>query len=211
MSAGFRAAHNRCPIHEPLAVLELSGGPPSVYGSKPGREGRRPDTPDAAPGMLGQPLNATARAVVSGALGGFVSGTLLSVLFLGMEAGTSESSDLLRLKRRTGAKLGRAELEEDKRPRAGEQVFSHSGHLILSAVAGAAYGAAKPAAVRPLVGGTVFGLGFFGIAFGVLGPLLRVTPLLTREAPASNVQHGFLHVLFGITTALVADRVAKRI
>ena len=55
MSAGFRAAHNRCPIHEPRGALELSAQAPSVYGRAPGREGHRPNTPDALPGTLGQP------------------------------------------------------------------------------------------------------------------------------------------------------------
>ncbi len=94
---------------------------------------------------------------------------------------------------------------------AGEQTVSHGGHLVLSAVAGAVYGAAKPDGVSPVVAGTVFGATSYGLAYGVLGPVLRVTPKLTRDTTASVVQHGRFHVLFGVTTAVVADRVAKHI
>ena len=211
MSAGFRATHNRCPIHEPRDALELSAHAPSIYGRAPGREGRRPNTPDAQPGTLGQPLNSAARALVSGATGGLAAGVLLSAIFLGMEAAVDEPSDLVKLKRRTGRLLGQAEAWDRARPDAADQIVSHGGHLALSVAAGVAYGAAKPDAAPPLVAGAVFGAGFYALAYGVLGPVLRITPPLTRDTPSSIVQHGMFHMLFGVTTALVADRVARRI
>ncbi len=211
MSAGFRAAHNRCPIHEPRAGLELSEQAPSVYGRAPGREGRRPHTPDARPRTLGQPLNGSARKVVAGAVGGLAAGALLSAIFLGMETAADEPSDLVKLKRRTGRVIGRAESWDRARPGAGDQAVSHAGHLALSLAAGAAYGAAKPDAASPLVAGGVFGAGFYALAFGVLGPALRITPPLRTDPSSSIVRHGLFHVLFGVTTAVVADRVARRI
>ena len=48
--ARFRAERNRCPIHEPRARFHLAGDPAQVYGTAPGREGKRPGTPDARPG-----------------------------------------------------------------------------------------------------------------------------------------------------------------
>ena len=211
MSAGFRAAHNGCPIHEPRAGLELSQQTASVYGRAPGREGRRPHTPDARPGVLGQPLNGSARKVVAGAVGGLAAGALLSALFLGMEGASGEPSDLVKLKRRIGRMVGRAEHRDRARPGAGDQAASHGGHLALSLAAGAAYGAAKPSAASPLVAGSVFGAGFYALAYGVLGPALRITPPLRTDNSSSGVRHGLVHVLFGVTTAIVADRVARRI
>ena len=117
----------------------------------------------------------------------------------------------MKLKRRTGRMIGRAESRDRARPGAGDQAVSHGGHLALSLVAGAAYGAAKPNAASPLVAGGVFGVGFYALAYGVLGPALQITPPPTRDAPSSIVQHGLFHVLFGVTTAVVADRVARRI
>jgi len=211
MAAGFRAVHNRCPIHEPLAAMRLSEQAPSVFGTAPGREGRRPNTPDARPGTLGQPLNASARKVASGTMGGLVAGSLLSLIFLGMEAAMDEPSDLVKLKRRAGAKAGWAEKRDRAEPDLGDQIVSHGGHLALSAAAGAAFGAAKPDSVSPVIAGAAFGAGFYAMSYGVLGPALGVTPSLSKDTTSSIVQHGLFHVLFGVTTALVADRAARRL
>ena len=210
-SAGFRASHNRCPIHEPSAKPDLSQQPASEFGTSTGREGRRPNTPDARPGSLGQPLNATARKLVSGSLGGLAAGVLLSAFFLGLESASGEPSDLIKLKRRTVRRAG----WRDKRDRAwadaGEQAFAHGGHLALSVVAGAAYGMAKPDTMPPLAAGTLFGAGFYALAYGAAGPGLGVTPKLTRDTPASIVQHGLFHILFGVVTALVTEEAARRL
>lgn len=211
LSAGFRAEHNRCPVGEPRAPMGLSGQPASAYGTAPGREGHRPRTPDARPGTLGQPLNPTARRIAAGAAGGLAAGTLLTLVMLGMEAARAEPSELVTLKRRTVKRAGGREPRERAEPTVGEQLLSHGGHLALSAAAGVAYGAAKPDNVSPAVAGTVFGLGFWALAYGLVGPALRVTPKPQDDTPASLAQHGLLHVLFGVTTAVVADRVARRI
>ena len=212
LSAEFRAAHNCCPIQEPRAAMELSSAHPSIYGDTGGREGRRPGTPDARLGKIGQPLNPLARKAASGAVGGFAAGALLSVLFGALEAVVDDPSDLVKLERRTGARLGRPQRRpEQARPTLGEQGFSHGGHLVLSTATGAVYGLAKPAKASPLLAGSLFGAGFYAVAFGAVGPLLRVTPKLSREKPGSLAQHGFFHLLFGVTTALVADRFAQRL
>ena len=119
--------------------------------------------------------------------------------------------DLVKLKRRTGALAGLPQKPERSRPDAGEQVVSHGGHLALSAAAGLAYAAAKPDSVPPVVAGTAFGAAFYGLAYGVLGPALGVTPRLSRDTIDSVVQHGLFHVLFGVTTAVATERIARRI
>ena len=211
MSAGFRAAHNRCPIHEPRAQTELSGLPPSVFGTAPGREGRRPNTPDARPGTFSQPLNASARKIASGAVGGLAAGALLSVLLLGMEAALGQPSELAALKRRTLSQAGRPQKPHRADANFAEQLISHGGHLALSVASGAAYGAIKPGSLSPVVAGTAFGAGFYALAYGMLGPALGVTPKLSQDTSSSIVRHGLFHVLFGVTTAVVADRVAPRL
>ena len=211
MSAGFRAGHNRCPMHEPTARMDLSKDPAAIYGTATGREGRRPDTPDASPGMWGQPLNATARKLTAGAIGGLAAGALLSGVMLAMEALGDEPNDLVKLKRRTGGRIGRREARETADAGAGEQLVSHGGHLALSLAAGTAYAAAKPDAASPVLAGTIFGAGFYAVAYGLIGPLLGVTPKLQNDTRSSIVQHGLFHLVFGIATALAADRVARRI
>ncbi len=62
-----------------------------------------------------------------------------------------------------------------------------------------------------MIAGTAFGAAFYGLAYGALGPAMGVTPRLSRDTKASIVQHAMLHVLFGVTTAVTADRIARRI
>ena len=211
LSAGFRAGHNRCPIHEPAGRLALSADAPTVFGSARGREGRRPHTPDAAPGVIGQPFNRPMRKLVAGTIGGLAAGVLLSAIFMGLEAAVGEPSDLVKLKRRTAMVVGLPQRRVRARAAAGEQVVAHVGHLALSAASGLVYGAFKPDDLPPLVAGTVFGAGLYGLAYGVAGPALGVTPRLSRESRASIVQHLIFHVLFGVTAAVSADRLGRRI
>lgn len=209
-SAGFRAKRNRCPMHEPSGRVGLSDHPASPYGTLAGREGRRPHTPDARRDHWIQPLNPEAARITAGALGGLAAGALISAMMLGVQAATSRPSELIVLKRRAGRRPGWDGHWERTRSTLGEELLSHGGHLALSAMAGAAYGALKPRGTPPLVAGAAMGVGFHALAYGVAGPVLGVTPKLWEDEPANVAEHGFLHLLFGVTTALVAERVARR-
>ncbi|WP_204623641.1 catalase family protein [Crenalkalicoccus roseus] len=68
--ARFRAERNRRQIREPRARLVLAPDPPAVFGAAPGREGRRPGTPDAPPGAWSPPMRPTARGLAIGAAAG---------------------------------------------------------------------------------------------------------------------------------------------
>ena len=210
MSAAFRAERTGCPIHEPRERLALSPDAASVYGRAPGREGRRLNTPDARPGSWTQPMAMPVRQATAGAVAGLTGGLLLSVVMLGMEAATGEPNELVRLQRRSLARLAR-DADETARSGRGEQVTSHGGHLALSVATGALYGLTKPTGASPLVGGAGFGIGFYGLAYGLLGPVLGVTPPLWRDKPASIAQHGTFHLVFGLVTALLAPRIERRL
>jgi hypothetical protein len=164
LSAGFCASHNRCPTQETRSDVNLSTDAPSLFGTTPGREGRRPNTPDARPDTLGQPLNATVRNLTSGAIGGLAAGALPSATRLGGE-----------VELRAVAEAGRAENQDRKDPDAEEQILFHGGFLALSIAVGIAYGAAKPKAVSPIIAGAVCGAGFYALAYGALGLVLGIT------------------------------------
>ena len=210
MSAAFRAEHNGCPIHEPRERLVLSAEAASVYGRTAGREGRRPNTPDARPGSWTQPMAMPLRHGIAGAIAGLAGGLLLSVVMLGMEVASGGPNELVRLQRRSLARLTGGG-DEDAPSGRGEQLTSHGGHLALSAATGALYGLSKPAETSALVGGAGFGTGFYALAYGVLGPVLGVTPPLWRDKPASIAQHGAFHLVFGLITALLTPRIEKRL
>jgi hypothetical protein len=79
-AAEFRFTRNGCPLHEPEKALSLSREPARKYGSAPGREGRRPGTPDAPPGQRGQAMDGAGRAIAVGAAGALLVGAAVAAL-----------------------------------------------------------------------------------------------------------------------------------
>ncbi|MBY0339200.1 MAG: catalase family protein, partial [Acetobacteraceae bacterium] len=65
-SARFRAERNGCPIREPGRAPEWPADAPEVFGTAPGREGRRPRTPDARPGAWEPPMRPATPVVLAG-------------------------------------------------------------------------------------------------------------------------------------------------
>ena len=209
--ARFRAERNRCPIHEPRAWLGLSDRPAQVYGAAPGREGRRPGTPDARPGAWSAPMRGAARHLAAGAAGGLAGGLVLSAATLAMGARSGEATDPVRPRRRAAGGTGRPRRGEHAPPTAAaEATTAHAGHLALSAVAGAAYGALKRDGTSPVAAGLAFGLGFHALAYGLVGPPLRAASKPWPDGAGSLVRHGLLHALFGAVAGLAAGRSGKR-
>ena len=201
--ATFRAQHNNQAIPEPRVAVRLSGAPASAVGTTPGREGfRNAARPASQPAGLGH-------RVTAGAAGGLVGGLLVSAVLMLKQMYTGQPSDLVQLRRRLASPHtpswmhGAADMPEEG--------TAHGGHLVLSVLSGALYGALKPARVPPVEAGLALGAGFMALAYGGTGPALQVTPPPWRDTTASNVQHAVVHALFGIATALVADRVARRL
>jgi hypothetical protein len=201
----FRAEHNRHPIQEPRSAVDLSGAPASTMGTTPGREGfrnaSRTAPRHAVPGGLG-----LGQRMASGAVGGLAGGLLVSAILLIKQALARQPSDLAQLQR----KLLPAYAPSWRGPNSREEGAARGGHLGLSVASGALYGALKPAAADPVTAGLVFGAGFLALASAGTGPALHLTPPPWRDTRANNLQHAVVHALFGITTALVADRVARR-
>ncbi len=211
LSAGFRAARNGCPMHEPGAPIALSREAAAAYGRSPGREGRRPNTPDGRPGAWTQPMVAPVRKLTAGAIGGLAAGALVSGALLALAAANAEPDELVQLKRRSVRAAGRADRRDRAPAGVGERALAHGGHLALSAAAGAAYALAKPAKLPAPVAGAAMGAGFYALAYGVTGPALGLTPPLWRDSPASLARHGALHLVFGVVTALVTQQVEQQL
>ena len=92
-----------------------------------------------------------------------------------------------------------------------EEGAAHGGHLALSAVSGALYGALKPGGAAPVEAGLTFGLAFLALAYGSAGPVLRLTPPPARDTLVNNLQHVAVHALFGVATALMTDNLERRL
>lgn len=147
---------------------------------------------------------------VPGLVGGLAGGLLTSGMMLAGELRDGAPSDLTRLERRTAQRLGLPHRGVDADATAGEQVVGHAGHLALSALAGAAYGAICNPHRSTIAQGAAFGLGFYALAYGVIGPALGVVKAPWQDTPASVAQRAGIHALFGVVTAVVAGRVAGR-
>ncbi len=149
--------------------------------------------------------------IASGAIAGLAAGVLLSAAWIGMEASTGETAEVVRLGRLSLGKIGGSQRHETARPNAGEQVMSHGGHLALSAAAGGLYGLVAPANTPPLLAGAGFGMGFYALCYGVLAPALGLRPAMWNDVPVNVVQRSFFHLLFGIVVAWLTPVVATRL
>lgn len=146
------------------------------------------------------------REIGAGASGGVVAGLLLSALFLTQERVSGQPSDIVRLGRGAAEKLGSPYRYNPARPALEEQAMSHGGHLVLSAVMGAAYPAVRSLpGLRGAGGGLLFGAAFYPLLWGLLGPSLGLTPTPRQEGAATVAQRIGIHAGFGLITALVTN------
>ena len=200
--AAFRSAANRCPIHEPTARLSLPDDPPEVFGDTPGREGRRPRTPDARPGTWEAPMRDTARGLTAGALGGLAAGAVLSAL---MFAGARGAPTLpVRAARRAAG-------DDDAAPTTWrEEAATHAAHLAVSILAGAGFGALNPGPTRPVASGLALGVGF-NVFANLVAPAVGRAPLPWENEADEVARTAALHALYGVTTALAAKHIARRL
>jgi hypothetical protein len=151
------------------------------------------------------------RDAVEGAIGGLAAGAVLTVAMLLAERLAGEPSDGVQMLRRGERELDLPHRQVMARPTLGEEVAAEGGHLLLSALLGAGFGVLRRGlGLPPQQAGLVLGLGFYPLAYGVVGPLLGLTPPPWREQPFKLGQRAVLHAVFGSVTALVADRLGRR-
>jgi hypothetical protein len=140
---------------------------------------------------------------------------------LGAAAGTACMSVLRMAARRTGlidltppqATKSRLAAWTGLEPasQAGHHLADAAVHLAVGLGGGAVYGAALGARSRPsLLGGLLFGAGVWTIAFGVLAPWLGVSRSPRRSTAAENAVNLAAHLLYGVSTALVAGELAEQ-
>ena len=157
-------------------------------------------------------MNRDGRDAAAGAAGGLVAGAVLSGIMLLLERSSGKPSDLLQAERR-----GARELDMPHRPvravssDAGEQATVHAGHLLLSAALGSGLGVIRRGlGTTAPKAGLLLGLGFYPIAFGLLGPALGLTRAPWRDRPGKVGQNILMHAVFGAVTGFVADRIERR-
>ena len=156
-------------------------------------------------------MNRDGRDAAAGAVGGLVAGAVLSGMMLLLERSGRGPSDFVLMERRGARVLGAPHRRMGSAPDTGEQIAGHAGHLLFSAALGSGLGLLRRGlgTTAPRAG-LVLGLGFYPVAFGLLGPLLGLTRPPWRERPSKVGQNVLLHAVFGAVTGFVADRIERR-
>ena len=153
-------------------------------------------------------MNRDTRDAVAGAVGGLVAGAVLSGAMLLLERGSGRPSDLVAIERRGARQLDLPRRRVGAAPGAGEQAAVHAGHLLLSTALGSGLGILRRGlGTTAPKAGLLLGLGFYPIAFGLVGPLLGLARPLWRERAGTVGQRLLMHAAFGVVTGLVADRI----
>jgi hypothetical protein len=152
-------------------------------------------------------VNRDGRDAAAGAVGGLVAGAVLSGMMLLLERSGRGPSDLVLMERRGARGLGAPHRRMGSAPDTGEQIAGHAGHLLFSAALGSGLGLLRRGlgTTAPRAG-LVLGLGFYHVAFGLLG----LTRPPWRERPSKVGQNVLLHAVFGAVTGFVADRIERR-
>lgn len=141
------------------------------------------------------------RRVTGAVAGALLAGLGLSALMMAGEKETGKPSELANLERRAAERLGRDVPAADQLPDVGEQTLTQGGHLLLSAIAGAAYAAATDEEAAIVPSGILFGLAFYGVAHWLAGPLLGVKEPEWRSGGKTIAAHAINHIAFGLATA----------
>ncbi len=134
--------------------------------------------------------------------GGLFAGLVLSVWMLIGEVASGQPSQLTDMERQIAGWFGAGAAGPGITM--AEEYLGNGGHLLLSALAGAAY-ALVWRRDRPVVlNGLVFGLAFLVAAHGIVGPLTGLTPMLWDRPFTFFWMGGLINGFFGLCTAFFA-------
>lgn len=150
------------------------------------------------------------RDAAAGALGGLAAGAVLSGAMLLMERSGRGPSDLVLMERRAARGLDAPHRRMGAAPDPRERAVVHTGHLLFSAALGSGLGIVRRGlGTTAPKAGLVLGLGFYPLAFALLGPALGLTRPPWRERPSKVGQNLLMHAVFGAVAGFVADRIER--
>ncbi len=140
-------------------------------------------------------------------IGGVVAGLVLSVWMLVGEVTSGAPSQLTQMERQVSGWFGTGVPSANAVASASEEYLGNFGHLLLSALAGAAYAFGwrkdrSPALV--VLNGLVFGMAFYALAHAIVGPILGLTPFIWAVPPSLLWLGCIINGFFGLCTAFFA-------
>ncbi|WP_143051770.1 hypothetical protein [Sphingomonas palmae] len=150
------------------------------------------------------------RRMAGAMAGGLVAGLGITALMIAGERKSGKPSELADLERTSAHRLGVHPVPPaDRLPDATEQAVIQSGHLLLSAAAGAAFAAAVDEEAAVIPSGALFGLAFYAAMQWIAGPLLGVKKPEWAADAGTIGMHAANHVAFGLATAAGAKLAAR--
>lgn len=148
--------------------------------------------------------------VIAGTVGGLAGGAVMTVFMtIGKQLGFVQRP----LPEATERWMeDRAGVDVVARDSAEEMVASMAGHMAFSAAAGAGYGALRPHLdLPPVASGALYGLGVYALNLVGVGPSLGIVKEPWDQEPTKTGRQLMMHVVFGVTTALVTNEVRQRL
>ena len=150
------------------------------------------------------------RRMAGAIAGGLVVGLGITAMLIAGERKSGTPSELAMLERAGARGLRVTVPPDDALPSSGEQAVIQGGHLLLSAVAGAAYALATDEDAGIVPSGIGFGLAFYGAMHWIAGPALGLKSPEWQADKATIAMHGVNHLGFGLVTAAGAALAGRR-
>ncbi len=144
------------------------------------------------------------RRLLGSVIGGVVAGLVLAIWLVVGEVVTHSPSQLTEIERHIASWFGSATPMDASAITFAEEYVGIAGHLLLSAVAGAAYACVWRTRRCVVVDGLLFGAIFFVAAHAVVGPLLGLTPGMWNFPPSAFLIGCVVNGFFGLSTAFFA-------
>ncbi len=151
----------------------------------------------------------TMNEILAGTVGGVAGALAMSVgMMVGKQAGVIKRPPPLEVEHELEQRAG---VEEQTSP-GEEQALAQGLHLLFGAGFGACYGLLRRAFDLPAIPtGPLYGLGVYAFNLAGVGPALGLTAGPWHEQPMTVGNRIMLHLVYGVVTALVSDRVRRQL
>ncbi|MGH7915820.1 MAG: hypothetical protein ACREQE_00005 [Candidatus Binataceae bacterium] len=145
---------------------------------------------------------------IAGAIAGVIGGAVLAEV---MTAGRSAELAPPTLAELANDWLDRNFSTRDRIGESGTSVLEQLNHMAASSVFGIGYANARRYfnRVTPATAGALFGSGLYALNFGGIAPLAGLTHGERDHVPQISLRRLGMHVLYGVVTAVVTDRLMQ--
>lgn len=146
------------------------------------------------------------RRLLGATIGGIVAGLVLAVWLLVGEVVSHLPSQLTAMERQIAGWFGGTTPMDAPGITIAEEYIGIAGHLLLSAIAGAAYAIFWRRDRSVILDGLLFGAAFFMAAHAIAGPALGLTPGMWNMPRPVFLTGCVINGFFGLCTAFFANQ-----